>query len=48
MEEQLARGPIDLPFLMLVVMLTAIGVVMVFSASYPTAINEGTSPPMRC
>ena len=43
-EEQLARGPIDLPFLMLVVMLTAIGVVMVFSASYPTAINEGKDP----
>ena len=43
-EEQLARGPIDLPFLMLVVMLTAIGVVMVFSASYPTGINEGKDP----
>ncbi len=42
-EEQLARGPLDLPFLMLVVMLTVIGVIMVFSASYPTAINEGKS-----
>lgn len=41
MEQQLARGPMDLPFLMLVVMLTAIGVIMVFSASYATAVNEG-------
>lgn len=41
MEQQLSRGPLDLPFLMLVVMLTVIGVVMVFSASYATAINEG-------
>ncbi|MEA4954263.1 MAG: putative peptidoglycan glycosyltransferase FtsW [Pseudoflavonifractor sp.] len=41
MEEQLARGPIDLPFLMLVVLLTGIGVIMVFSASYATALNEG-------
>jgi len=30
-----------MPFLMLVVMLTVIGVVTVFSASYATAINEG-------
>jgi len=43
MEEQLARGPVDLPFLMLVLMLTAIGVVTVFSASYPTALYEGRS-----
>ena len=41
MEEQLARGPMDLPFLMLVVLLTGIGVIMVFSASYATALNEG-------
>lgn len=40
-EQQLARGPMDLPFLMLVAMLTGIGVIMVFSASYPTAVNEG-------
>ena len=43
MEEQLARGPIDLPFLMLVVLLTAIGVITVFSASYATAVSEGKS-----
>ena len=43
MEEQLSRGPVDLPFLMLVVMLTAIGTITVFSASYPTALYEGSS-----
>ncbi len=40
-EEQLARGPVDLPFLMLVVLLTGIGVIMVFSASYATAFYDG-------
>lgn len=40
MEEQLARGPVDLPFLILVVLLTGIGVVMVFSASYATAYYD--------
>lgn len=40
MEEQLARGPMDLPFLMLVLMLTGIGVVMVFSASYASALYD--------
>ena len=42
--QQLARGPIDIPFLMLVVILTAIGVIAVFSASYPTAMQEGLDP----
>ena len=36
-EEQLARGPIDLPFLTLVVLLTLVGLVMLLSASYPSA-----------
>ena len=40
MEQQLARGPLDLPFLMLVVLLTGIGVVMVFSASFATAYYD--------
>ncbi len=40
MEQQLSRGPLDLPFLMLVVMLATIGVIMVFSASFATAVNE--------
>lgn len=39
--EQLSRGPVDMPFLMLVALLTTIGVITVFSASYPTAVNEG-------
>lgn len=42
MEEQLARGPMDLPFLMLVVLLTGIGVIMVFSASYATAYYDSS------
>ena len=44
MEQQLARGPVDLPFLMLVVLLTGIGVIMVLSASYATAMGEGKDP----
>ena len=44
MEQQLVRGPLDLPFLMLVVMLTSIGVIMVLSASYATAMGEGRDP----
>ncbi|HIY22541.1 MAG TPA: putative lipid II flippase FtsW [Candidatus Flavonifractor merdigallinarum] len=34
----------DLPFLMLVAILTVVGAIMVFSASYPTAIQEGKDP----
>lgn len=40
-EEQLARGPMDLPFLMLTLMLTGIGLVMVFSSSYASAYYDG-------
>ena len=36
-EEQLARGPIDLPFLTLVLLLLVVGLVMLLSASYPSA-----------
>ena len=43
-QEQLARGPMDLPFLMLVALLTGIGVIMVFSASFATALSEGREP----
>lgn len=43
-EQKLSRGPMDLPFLMLVVILTAIGVITVFSASFPTAVAEDHSP----
>ena len=43
-EEQLARGPLDLPFLMLVLMLTGIGLIMMFSASYAEALYELENP----
>lgn len=36
-EERLARGPMDLPFLALVVLLTAVGLVVLLSASYASA-----------
>ena len=38
--KELARGPVDLPFLVLVLMLTVIGLIMLFSASFPSAISE--------
>ena len=44
MEEQLARGPMDLPFLMLTLMLLTVGLITVFSASYATAYYDGESP----
>ena len=43
-EEQLARGPIDLPFLMLVLLLLGIGLIMMFSASYATAYYHNGNP----
>lgn len=50
-EQKLARGPIDLPFLALVMLLTAIGLIMVLSASYASAmynldpdVNTGGDP----
>lgn len=39
-EEQLARGPMDLPFLMLVILLLGIGLIMVLSASYASAYYD--------
>ncbi|MBP1736608.1 MAG: cell division protein FtsW [Oscillospiraceae bacterium] len=42
-EEQLARGPLDVPFLMLALLLTGIGLVAVFSASYASAYYESGS-----
>ena len=43
---ELARGPIDLPFCLLVLLLTAVGLVMLLSASFPSAYYEtdGTNP----
>ena len=43
MEEQLARGPMDLPFLMLTLMLVGIGLIMVFSASYASAYYDSSA-----
>lgn len=39
-EQQLARGPIDLPFLALVMLLTGIGLIMLLSASYASAMYD--------
>lgn len=40
MEEQWARGPLDLPFLMLTLLLLGIGLLMMFSASYASAYYD--------
>ncbi len=48
-DEQLARGPMDLPFLMLVLLLLGIGLIMMFSASYATAYyHDGDTPALYC
>lgn len=39
-EEQLARGPVDLPLLVLTLLLLGVGLIMVLSASYPTAYYD--------
>ena len=39
-----ANGPIDTPFLILVLLLTGIGLIMVFSASFPSAYYENGNP----
>lgn len=39
-----ARGPLDLPFLVLVLLLTTIGLIMLFSASFPSAYYEDGNP----
>lgn len=38
--QEIARGPVDLPFLALVLVLTVIGLIMLFSASFPSALDE--------
>ena len=43
-DEQLAQGPMDLPFLMLVLLLLGIGLIMMFSASYATAYYHDGDP----
>lgn len=42
--KELARGPIDTPFMTLVCLLSAIGMVMLFSASFPSAYYESGNP----
>ena len=37
---ELSHGPIDLPFCFLVLLLTAVGLVMLLSASFPSAYYE--------
>ena len=41
---ELAKGPIDLPFCLLVLLLTAIGLVLLLSASFPSAYYETDGP----
>ena len=43
---ELARGPVDLPFCLLVFLLTAIGLVMLLSASFPSARISASESPM--
>lgn len=44
LSEQLARGPLDLPFLLLSLLLTIVGLVMLLSASAPSAYYDDKSP----
>ena len=41
---ELAKGPLDLPFLVLVFLLSGIGLVMLLSASFPSAYYESGNP----
>ena len=44
LSRELARGPIDLPFCQLVLMLIGIGLIMLLSASFPSAYYEDNDP----
>ena len=41
---ELAKGPVDLPFLLLVLLLTALGLIMLVSASFPRAYYQRGKP----
>ena len=41
---ELAKGPMDLPFCLLVILLTGIGLVMLLSASFPSAYYVNSDP----
>ena len=43
LNRELAKGPIDLPFCLLVLMLMGIGLVMLLSASFPSAYYNTTT-----
>ena len=42
--QEMAKGPLDIPFLILVLMLTVIGLLMLFSASFPSGLYEEGDP----
>ena len=42
--KEAGRGPIDLPFLLLTLLLTGVGLIMLFSASFPMAYYESGNP----
>ena len=42
--KEAARGQMDLPFLILTLLLTGIGLIMLFSASFPSAYYEEGNP----
>lgn len=44
LSRELARGPIDLPFCLLVLMLMGVGLVMLLSASFPSAYYDNDDP----
>lgn len=44
LDKSIRRGPMDIPFLLLVLLLLTIGVVMLLSASYARAYYNGKSP----
>ncbi len=39
-----ARGPLDVPYLLLTLLLTGVGLIMLFSASFPSAYYESGNP----
>ncbi len=44
LNRELAKGPVDLPFCLLVLMLMGIGLVMLLSASFPSAYYDNNDP----
>ena len=42
--KEAGRGPLDVPFLLLTLLLTGVGLIMLFSASFPMAYYENSNP----